>query len=102
SGRLSALRPPLVGAGKKKEEATKKKEKKGGGNEAKHHGQQFIALSSPRKRGPITPGRSRGPGSWVPAFAGTTGRGIHPGLFDIVNGKRGYEVFAGAPLSIWS
>jgi hypothetical protein len=28
--------------------------------------------------------------------------GYGPGLFDIVNRNRRYQVFAGAPLSIWS
>ena len=28
--------------------------------------------------------------------------GYGPGLFDIVNQNRRYQVFAGAPLSIWS
>ena len=71
---------PSRGGEKKKEERR--------GNEERCSGQRFIPLSSPRKRGPITPGRSRGPCSWVPAFAVTTRRVIHAGLFDIVKREK--------------
>src|SRR5262245_63973438 len=44
----------------KKQEARSKKRKEGA-NEQKRSGREFIALSSPRRRGPITPGPSSGP-----------------------------------------
>ena len=69
--------PALSGGNEKKKKRQRRTKGKDGANEAKQHGQQFIALSSPRRRGPITPGPSRGPCSWVPAFAGTTEASLH-------------------------
>ena len=71
--RAPAGAPPAPRRGGEK----KKKERKEANDEEKRSSREFITLSSPRKRGPITSGLSRGPCSWVPAFAGTTGL-CHP------------------------
>ena len=89
SGRLSALRPPLIGAGNEKVESIKKrqrKEERREANEEKHSGQEFIALSSPRKRGPGT----RAPrGFWGYGSPLARGRRESPGgLFDIVKREK--------------